>query len=259
MTELRFLWRALSYRWHRNRAEISAIRRYVREGDHVVDIGCHKGGFLYWLRRYAGAAGHVYAFEPQQRLASYLRRIIRDQHWTNVTLEPVAVSSAPGSMDLLVPAAEGHSSPGASLSPASVTGSHHRQAVSVVTLDQYFERGQRIACIKCDCEGHELEVFQGAEQILRRDRPVLLFECEARHVSGRVPADVFAYLQSLGYRGSFFSPAGVQSIERFTLGAHQPVREGRFWQAPDYCNNFLFVADNESSAIAVRLGRSKIG
>jgi FkbM family methyltransferase len=246
------LWRALSYRWHRNRAEISAIRRYVRRGDHVVDIGCHKGGFLYWLRRYAGATGHVYAFEPQQGLARYLQRTIRNQRWTNVTLEPVAVSSEPGSMDLLVPAAEGHSSPGASLSPASVTGSHYRRSVSVVTLDDYFADGQRIACIKCDCEGHELEVFQGAEQILRRDHPVLLFECEARHMSGRQPADVFTYLQSLGYRGSFFSPAGVQPIERFALSVHQPVREGRFWQAPDYCNNFLFVADIGSPADAGR-------
>jgi len=241
MTDLRFLWRALSYRWLRNRAEISVLRRHVHRGDHVVDIGCHKGGFLYWLRRYAGTSGHVYAFEPQRGLAAYLRRTISDQRWKNVTLEPVAVSSARGSMDLLVPAAEGHSSPGASLSPASVTGSHHRQTVSVVTLDEYFASGQRVACIKCDCEGHELEVFQGAERILRRDCPVLLFECEARHMSGRQPQDVFKHLQSLGYRGYFFSPAGLQPIERFESKVHQPVRDGRFWQAPDYCNNFLFV------------------
>lgn len=254
MTDLRFLWRALSYRWLRNRAEISALRRHVHQGDHVVDIGCHKGGFLYWLRRYAGAAGHVYAFEPQHGLAAYLKRIIRDRHWTNVTLESAAVSSIPGSMDLLVPAAEGHSSPGASLSPASVTGGHHRQTVAVVTLDAYFASGQRIACIKCDCEGHELEVFQGAEHILRRDRPVLLFECEARHMSDRQPADVFTYLQSLGYRGSFFSPEGVQPIERFALNVHQPVREGRFWQASDYCNNFLFVAGSERPVHAGRRG-----
>jgi len=239
--DLRFQWRALSYRWLRNRAEISALRRHVRAGNHVVDIGCHKGGFLYWLRRYAGEAGRVYAFEPQRGLAEYLRGVIADQGWNNVTLEAVAVSSARGSMDLLVPAAEGHSSPGASLSPASVTGSHHRQSVSVVTLDDYFSSGKRIACIKCDCEGHELEVFQGAERILRRDQPVLLFECEARHMSGRQPEDVFKHLQSLGYDGFFFSPAGLQPIGAFRIAVHQAVRDGRFWQAPDYCNNFLFL------------------
>jgi FkbM family methyltransferase len=239
---LRFLWRALSYRWLRNRAEIAALRQHVRAGDHVVDIGCHKGGFLFWLRRYAGHAGHVYAFEPQRGLAEYLRGIIAGQRWTNVTLEPVALSSARGSMDLLVPAEEGQSSPGASLSAASVTGNHHRQTVVVMTLDSYIASAQRIACIKCDCEGHELEVFEGAERILRRDKPVLLFECEARHMSARRPEDVFKHLQSRGYRGFFFSPAGLQPIERFDVKIHQPVREGRYWQAPDYCNNFLFVA-----------------
>jgi FkbM family methyltransferase len=239
--DLRFLWRALSYRWHRNRAEIAALRRHVRRGDHVVDIGCHKGGFLFWLRRYAGDAGHVYAFEPQRGLAEYLRGVIAEQRWTNVTLEAAALSSTSGSMHLLVPAAEGQSSPGASLSAASVTGQHHRQAVSVLTLDGYITNGHRIACIKCDCEGHELEVFEGAERILTRDKPVLLFECEARHMSGRQPEAVFRHLQARGYRGYFFSPAGLQPIERFDVKVHQPVREGRYWQESDYCNNFLFV------------------
>jgi FkbM family methyltransferase len=239
--DVRFLWRALSYRWLRNRAEIAALRQYVRAGDHVVDVGCHKGGFLFWLRRYAGNAGHVYAFEPQRVLADYLRGVIAKQRWANVTLEAVALSSASGSMDLLVPAAQGQSSPGASLSTASVSGNHYRQTVSVTTLDGYIAGGRRIACIKCDCEGHELEVFEGAERILTRDKPVLLFECEARHMSGRRPEDVFRHLQVRGYRGFFFSPAGLQPIERFDLAVHQPVREGRYWQAPDYCNNFLFA------------------
>ena len=101
--DLRYLWRALSYRWLRNRAEITALRQHVRAGDHVVDIGCHKGGFLFWLRRYAGSSGHVYAFEPQRGLAEYLRGVIAGQSWTMVTLEAAELISASGSMDLLVP------------------------------------------------------------------------------------------------------------------------------------------------------------
>ena len=36
-------------------------------------------------------------------------------------------------------------------------------------------------------EGHELDTFRGAEGILTQDRPLLLFECEARHNPGRAP------------------------------------------------------------------------
>jgi hypothetical protein len=100
------------------------------------------------------------------------------------------------------------------------------------------------------------------ERILRQDRPVLLFECEGRHLSGyartiadgggRTLADVFAYLQARDYAGFFFSPQGLQPVERFRPEVHQPVRDGRFWQARDYCNNFLFVPTERNSSPAAR-------
>ena len=53
-------------------------------------------------------------------------------------------------------------------------------------LDSFFaSRTQPVSLIKCDVEGHEGEVFRGAEQLLRQDRPILLFECEQRHNGSR--------------------------------------------------------------------------
>ena len=221
----------------------------------VVDVGCHKGGFLIWLRRYVGAAGRVYAFEPQPALAAYLDAIVRAQRWRNVVLERAALSSVAGSMMLYVPAAPGHSSPGATLAPASVAGAHHHVPVAVTTLDARVPPGERVSCIKCDCEGHEFEVFQGAERILRQDRPVLLFECEGRHLSGyarttadgrgRTPADVFAYLQAREYVG-FFCEEDYATQQAL-----------RFWDEPrfDLANDgeCAFAADEEIDGVHVWL------
>jgi FkbM family methyltransferase len=260
---LRFVWRAVAYRLHRNRHELAALRNHIAPGDIVIDIGSHKGGFLYWLVRFVGPGGHVYAFEPQPQLADYLQKIVARCGWTNVTLEAAAVSDRAGTLDLTIPAAAGQSSPGATLSPVGEAGPSHRVAVPVVALDAYVDaRGAshsgplagragsgpagpaRVAAIKCDVEGHELEVFRGAERLLRESRPVLLFECEARHMTGgRTPNDVFDYLQARGYRGQFFSPRGLRPIEEFRLDLHQRPGAGRFWRAKGYCNNFLFVPD----------------
>jgi FkbM family methyltransferase len=243
---VRYLWRAFSYRWFRNRQELAALARTIRQGDSVIDVGCHKGGFLFWLRRYAGSSGHVYAFEPQPQLAGYLQRIVAATRWANVTVEPLALSSSMGTTDLVVPAAQGQSSPGASLSATVFAVAHHRVPVTVTTLDAYFAQPHpRITCIKCDCEGYELEVFNGAEHLLARDKPTLLFECEQRHMTGRSPHDVFGHLQARGYRGYFFSPDGLQPVEAFRTEIHQQVREGRYWQAKGYCNNFLFISNGE--------------
>ena len=245
LQRLRYLWRAFNYRRRVNRAEIEFLAARVRPGDAVVDIGAHKGGFLYWLRHHVTASGKVYAFEPQPPLAQYLKEIVALQGWDNVVVEASGLSSASGMMDLFVPAPDGEASPGATLSPADPGAPHHSVRVPVLTLDEYFGRpgASRVAFIKCDCEGHEIEVFRGAATVLRRDHPVLLFECERRHLPGSSPAAVFDYLRGLGYRGWFFGPAGLTPIEEFNADAHQPVRPGRYWDAKDYYNNFAFLQE----------------
>lgn len=248
MKRLRYLWRAVNYRFRVSPREIEFLERKLRAGDTVVDIGCHKGGFLFWLRRYVTASGRVYGFEPQPQLAQYLKEVVAMQRWDNVVVEASGVSSSNGSMELYVPAPDGVVSPGATLSPAEPAEPHHRIRVPVVTLDDYFRRqgDPRIACIKCDCEGHEIEVFKGAERILRHDHPALLFECERRHLPGSTPMSVFDYLRGLGYRGYFFGPAGLMPIEQFRPEIHQAVRPGRYWDAKDYYNNFAFLAEGST-------------
>ena len=243
MKRLRYLWRAFHYRRRLASAEIAFLGRSLRAGDTVVDVGCHKGGFLYWLQRFVGPSGSVVGFEPQPQLAQYLREIVAAQGWRNVTVEATGVSDRSGTMSLHVPAPSGEVSPGASLAAAAAADAQHSLTVPVIALDTYFaRRGQpRIACIKCDCEGHELEVFRGAEDILREDRPVLLFECEARHLPGSSPAALFDYLGSLGYRGFLFYSTGLLPVTHFRPELHQPVRPGHYWNAKDYYNNFAFL------------------
>jgi FkbM family methyltransferase len=240
---LRYLWRAWHYRRRVNREEIAFLAGRVRPGDTVVDVGAHKGGFLYWLRHHVTESGRVYAFEPQPSLAQYLKEVVALQHWDNVTVEAAGVSSVSGAMELKVPAVPGEVSPGATFSLGSLKESHYGIRVPVVTLDDYRERhgGGRIAFVKCDCEGHELEIFKGARGVLERDRPVLLFECEQRHLPGSSPAVIFDYLRALGYEGWFFHASGLTPIERFRVDLHQPLREGRYWDAGDYYNNFAFL------------------
>lgn len=251
MKRLRYLWRAFNYRWRVNRREIAFLSAHLPAGTAAVDVGAHKGGFLYWLRHRVGFAGRVYGFEPQPPLARYLREIVAMQGWDNVVIEAAGVSSRAGEMELFVPAPGGEPSPGATLSPVDRGVPHHSVRVPVVTLDDYFRErtAPRVAFIKCDCEGHEIEVFRGAEQLLQRDRPVLLFECEQRHLPASSPAAVFDYLKGLGYRGRFFGPDGLAPIEQFSVERHQPARPGRFWDEKDYYNNFAFLPEGSETVI----------
>jgi len=149
------------------------------------------------------------------------------------------VHARSGSTTLYLPA-EREDSPGASLS-ARAPGSGDRRAISVpvVALDDYFDAAQRIAAFKIDVEGAEMGVFEGAQRILREQAPLLVFECENRHLeSGRVE-DVFTYLAALGYGGEFVCGRVLRPLSDFDPSIHQRQTGDRFWDARDYCNNFV--------------------
>lgn len=224
----RFIWRALRAKLRDERGELSAARSAIESGSLVCDIGAHKGNYLFWLSRWAG---RVVAFEPQPRLAEYLKSLAL----ANVTVEAKGVYSRSGKLDLHIPCG---APAGASLNP--VSGRHERISIPVVSLDDYFPHEERISFIKIDVEGTELDVFHGAERILTEQGPVLLFECEGRHhADGNISA-VFDYLKKLGYTGEFINRGHRQPLSSFDPDIHQRQQGERFWDAPGYCNNFLF-------------------
>jgi FkbM family methyltransferase len=234
--QARFLWRALKARWRDQRAELSIIRNHVRPGDIVCDVGAHKGSYTYWLSRWVEDSGRVLAFEPQPSLAAYLREVAPSR---NVIIEQKALWSEAGTLDLFVPKPN---SPGASLVTTADAPGGTRFQVPVVALDQYLPHESRVALMKVDAEGAELAIFRGARRILDESRPMLVFECENRHLPQGSIEDVFAFLAEAGYEGFFFAPDGVRPLSAFNAVIHQSQAGPQFWNKTEYCNNFLFRA-----------------
>lgn len=234
------MYRALKARLRDQRLEIRIARQAIRHGDVVLDIGAHKGAYLYWLRKGVGPTGSVHAFEPQPPLNKYLQAIVRSMSWNNVFVRPYAISNTSGITTLHVPAKRGGSSPGARLGlKFKGTADAYQVECEVKTLDSLsFDRP--VSFIKCDVEGHELEVFRGGQNLLGRDSPVLLFECEARHLLGHSMNEVFDVLINLGYQGSFIAGDKLLPVSDFSLQIHQRQIGARFWDEPGYYNNFLF-------------------
>ena len=236
LRRIEFRHRAWRYRSRLDPDEIRWMRGVLQPGDVVVDVGAYKGGYTYWMRQEVGASGRVLAFEPQPELAAFLRRGVDAFSWRNVHVEEAALSAVRGERTLCAPGLR--PSPSASLVVEPRHGDARRYPVRIDTLDDFVaERrlSRPIGFIKCDVEGHELDVFHGAEEVLTTDRPPLLFECEARHDPSRSVTDVFGYLERLGYRGSFFWRGDRLAVRELDLEAHQtPGRR-------PYANNFIFV------------------
>ena len=225
--------RAWRYRTRTDRHEIRWMRALLREGDVAVDVGAYKGGYTYWIRHEVGTTGHVYSFEPQAELATFIARGISAFGWHNVEVERLALSSTVGERVLHTPG-DGPSQR-ASFDLARLGA--RKEVVPTDTLDAFLARrglDRRVRFMKCDVEGHELDVFEGALETLRRDRPTLLFECEGRHNPTRPMSDVFDYLGGLNYTGSFFLAGERLALQEFDAERHQVLRRR------PYGNNFVF-------------------
>lgn len=239
---LRFIYRNIKARFRDQHQEIKALRANIRPGDIVVDCGANKGSYIWTLSRAVGRRGKVIAFEPQPRLADYLRQMVSSCDLKNVHIEEKGVSNHSGRMPLFVP--DGGSSPSASLEQSLKQRANCASyPVEVVTLDEYFaNREHKISAIKIDVEGHEFSVLRGARKILEQDAPLLVFECEQRHLSGITVGEILDWLRAIGYEGWFVRGGKLLPISDFDVEQHQKRCGEKFWDAPDYCNNFIMLS-----------------
>jgi len=194
------LWRELD--------EIAIMQRFVRRGDVAFDIGANIGLHSILLSRLVGPQGKLCVFEPNVELLPALRHTVGQLG--NATLYAFALSNKQGSSTLFVPSDHSTASLAdwtASSPVFSEDGPSH-----VVTCDE--RRTDNLIAehtlpqpdfIKCDVEGAELLVFEGARKTLNRvDAPIILFEaneCASRAFNLDVSAakDFLAGLEAPRY------------------------------------------------------------
>ena len=181
------------------------LQSIVKPGNTVFDIGANIGAHTLTLAQCVGLNGKVFAFEPADFAFDKLRR--------NLALNP-ELQSCTFPQQILF-AAKVSERPEQEIyaswpleSSGAVHPKHRGRLVSasravVDALDNFVARQalSRLDLIKIDVDGHELPVFQGATETLRRFRPILVMEmspyihAELQHSF----ADFVALLKNAGY------------------------------------------------------------
>jgi len=202
--------------------ELDFVRRTVKPGQHVLDVGAHIGLFAMHMAALVGPAGSVHAFEPFSENADCLEKSVHENRFEDrVVIERKAVSSESGSARLAF-APHSLNTGGAFLASeeSSVPGGHETRTVQTVALDEYPLR-RPVSFIKIDVEGAEPLVLAGARNVIRADRPVILSELhplQLERVSGTSPAAFVDQMRALGYR-CYSLGAGVLGEEMVHLPA----------------------------------------
>ena len=165
---------------------VSALPKLIRPGMTAYDVGANTGFYTLALSKLVGPSGRVFAFEPEATNVHFLRRHIKLNGLTNVTIVQAAVSSEIG----MVP-----------FEGSGATGGVSRQSsylVPSISLDEF--NAPSPSFIKMDIEGAELLALRGAKRLLEQARPAL---CLATH-SPQLRSESMSILSDLGYRFTDF-------------------------------------------------------
>jgi FkbM family methyltransferase len=215
--------------------ELGLVAQFVRPSSVVVDVGANRGVYTYFMSRAVGQGGRVLAYEPQPDLAAYVQAGMARAH--NVTVRPVALGERLGTAELTIPSRDGRPEQGWATLRANV-GPGRKAVVDVTTLDDELSDDD-VSFIKIDVEGFELQVIQGARQLLRRTRPVVLLEIEYLWC-GNSAAGTLGVFEDLGYSVWAVDAQRANSIVQIPWRRLEPVASMNEVIAGQRTYNFLF-------------------
>lgn len=166
-------------------------------GKTVVDVGANSGVLA---GEFAKLAHEVYAFEPHPKNFADLSDQIKIRSIENIKTFQMAISNFSGETQLIEREAHGIHS----LGPHNRGRVISRIPVQVETLDNFWRKKGEIgiALLKIDVEGFELEVLEGARNLLlSKSVEAIVFEFSPRiHKMRGIELDApLTFLKSVGY------------------------------------------------------------
>jgi FkbM family methyltransferase len=153
----------------------NALAEHLRPGMTFYDLGANIGFFSLMAARLVGPQGRVVSFEADPEIADRLRENLTRNRFSHAHVEQKAVWSEPTTVSF--ERVDPNTSPDRGLGHVSANGSAPGTiSVEAVSLDQYVASHPPPDFLKCDVEGAEVAVFQGAARLLSGKRPIFLVE-----------------------------------------------------------------------------------
>lgn len=216
----------------------------------LFDVGANVGNWTHYaLER---AAEHrmvgrleIHAFEPIPFTFRTLTDRIKDHPFSNsVHLVSCALSSQEGSAEMF---SVGENAGTSSLHLDSTRNDLPRIQVETTTIDAYCQQKgiPVIHFLKCDAEGHDMEVILGAKTLFEEQR-IMVIQFEYNHVwisSRHYLKDAFDFVADLPYDVGRVTPSGIEIYKEW-----HPELE-RFFEG-----NYVLIAESALGWFDVQLG-----
>lgn len=144
------------------------LNQYIPANPVIIDAGAHVGTHSLFWAKYANAKS-IYSFEPLPQIFKVLTKNIELNGYEDI-IHPqnMGLSSKPGkgSIKATVP----------NITALTQIKQDEGGDITLGSIDTFDFNGEKIDFIKIDTERHEQLILQGAENLIKRDKPVMFIE-----------------------------------------------------------------------------------
>lgn len=196
------------------------IKKHFRQDFSCIDVGCHKGEILREFIHFAPKGKH-YAFEPIPVYYDYL--IKKFEKNSNIKIFPYALSDESKSSSFHyvknAPAYSGIKKRRYDIKNPEI----EKIEVDLHRLDDILAAETKIDFVKIDVEGAEMLVIKGGKNLIRKNKPMVLFECGigGSDYYGTKAEDIFCFFQEeldlkISLLQSFIKKKQALSLKEFS-------------------------------------------
>lgn len=173
---------AVYYGWNDEELEMELFAELAKRSNTILDIGANTGIYSI-LAKAINPSAKIFAFEPYPANVTRLNINRALNNSTSISIIPKAVGRSNDTLTFTIPS-DGRISTVASLNGEFTRQFHvdelryHEMKVDCITLDSFYQQASRLGMtlIKIDVESFEIEVFEGATELLTKENPIILCE-----------------------------------------------------------------------------------
>jgi len=183
-----------------------AVKRWLRPGMTVVDVGANVGYYTALAAASVGPAGGVFAIEPGVQAFQRLNNMIASNRIEQARAFQIGFSNVQGKLKLYEVRERLKSLTGAEVDTLSAVGDPNARAFTIEmnTIDNFLDEHHvgDVDLLKLDAQGHEPQVIAGASKSLREGR-IRAIVCEFYgywlRASGQDPRALWNTLETAGF------------------------------------------------------------
>ncbi len=197
--------------------ELHYLKNIIKPGYNCIDIGANMGYYSYFLSKYSGQTGKIFAIEPVPLFCKIWEKNTSKSRQNNLTLLPFALGEKESQAEMGTPIINGILHHGMTKVITKSDSLYNKTfTVEMKNPDNLFSSIEKIDFIKIDVEGYESIVVENMKETINKHKP--LIQSELSGAGNRL--NVIKIITDLGYsvnylKDNHFEIATPEIIETY--------------------------------------------